>query len=202
MNKVIIMSEQPKWLVKILNGDKTIDIRKTKPKCELPIDVYLYCTKGTLYFDSYENEWQTSKVDRRLLNPNLHHRSGKVIAKFTLKKVDEIFNILFGYGMYKKPQKYLDEVMEKSCMSNNQLEKYLNKKNGYAWHIDNLIIFDKPMELSEFYGVIHYPKGQFITPNICDYGEGYEEDKKQCLKSFKVNKAPQSWQYVYVEGKV
>ena len=32
MNKVILMSIQPKWLVKILNGDKTIDIRKTMPK--------------------------------------------------------------------------------------------------------------------------------------------------------------------------
>lgn len=76
--------------------------------------------------------------------------------------------------------------------------KEVDPKMVYAWHIDNLEIFDKPKELSEFYGVIHYPKGQFITPDICEYGEGYEEDKKQCLKSFKVRKAPQSWQYAWL----
>lgn len=56
MNKVIIISEQPKGLAKILNGDKRIDIRKTMPKCELPIDVYYFCTKRNLYFNAYENE--------------------------------------------------------------------------------------------------------------------------------------------------
>lgn len=34
---------------KILNREKLIEIRKTMPKCELPIDVYLYCTNTPKY---------------------------------------------------------------------------------------------------------------------------------------------------------
>lgn len=197
MNKVIIISEQPKGLAKILNGDKRIDIRKTMPKCELPIDVYLYCTKGTLYFNAYENEWQTGKVDRRLLNPNLHHRNSKVVAKFTLNKVEEVVDNGSSYRI-NNDEAHTNEVARNSCLDFKEMKKYLEGKNGYAWHIDDLEVVAEPKELSEFYGVIHYPKGQFITPDICDYGEGYEEDKKQCLKSFKVNKAPQSWQYAWL----
>lgn len=43
--KAIMISIQPQWVEKILNGEKTIEIRKTMPKCELPCKVYIYCTK-------------------------------------------------------------------------------------------------------------------------------------------------------------
>ena len=43
--KSILISIKPKWVAKILNGEKTIEMRKTMPKSDLPIDVYIYCTK-------------------------------------------------------------------------------------------------------------------------------------------------------------
>ena len=43
--KSIMISIQPQYVEKILNGEKTIEIRKTMPKCELPCKVYIYCTK-------------------------------------------------------------------------------------------------------------------------------------------------------------
>lgn len=49
MKRAILMSIQPQWLEKILNREKLIEIRKTMPKCELPIDVYLYCTNTPKY---------------------------------------------------------------------------------------------------------------------------------------------------------
>lgn len=44
-NKSILMSIQPQWLAKILNGEKTIEIRKKFPKDYVGW-VYIYCTKG------------------------------------------------------------------------------------------------------------------------------------------------------------
>lgn len=182
MNKVILMSIQSKWLVKILNGEKTIEIRKSMPKCVLPIDVYLYCTKKKLYIPQKSRSKYT-----KLMN-------GKVVAKFTLNKVEDCCD------MGKAELEYKSRLsIAEICLYIKAKE--VDPKMVYAWHIDNLVIFDKPKELSEFYGIIHYPKGQFLTPDICNYGEGYEEDEKQCLKSFKVNKAPQSWQYAYVKEK-
>ena len=116
------MSIQPKWLVKILNGDKTIDIRKTMPKCELPIDVYLYCTKGTLYFNAYENEWHTHKVDRKLLNPNLYHRNNKVVAKFTLNKVEKVVDNGSSYRI-NNDAAHTNEVARNSCLDFKEMKK-------------------------------------------------------------------------------
>ena len=44
--KNIMISIKPQYVEKILNGEKTIEIRKTMPKCELPCKVYIYCTNG------------------------------------------------------------------------------------------------------------------------------------------------------------
>jgi predicted transcriptional regulator len=42
------------------------------------------------------------------------------------------------------------ELIERSCVSNLELEKYFGKSNGYAIHIKNLHIFDEPKELSDY----------------------------------------------------
>ena len=53
MKKSILISIRPEWVAKILNGKKTIEIRKTMPKCDLPIDVYIYVTHGQALKVSY-----------------------------------------------------------------------------------------------------------------------------------------------------
>ena len=59
--KSILISIKPKWVAKILNGEKTIEIRKTMPKCDLPIDVYIYCTKDNKH-GLYWTEWDLKYV--------------------------------------------------------------------------------------------------------------------------------------------
>ncbi len=44
--KSVLISIQPKWVEKIANGEKTIEVRKTAPKCGLPFKAYIYCTKS------------------------------------------------------------------------------------------------------------------------------------------------------------
>lgn len=167
MIKAILMSIQPKWLVKILNGEKTIDIRKTMPKCELPIDVYLYCTKDKKY-------------------ANLINRggflTGMVVAKFTLNKVEIIRPIALGSFLKTSTLEH-KEIIDKSCLTENEIRRYLTNMYGYAWHISNLVIFDKPMELSNFYK----DGGHLI-------GNGYTE----YLPPERIAKAPQSWQYTWL----
>ena len=73
--KTIMISIKPEFVQKTLNGNKTIEIRKTMPKCELPCKVYIYCTKGKKLYKCVSN------FDEDLLN-------GKVVAEFTLNKVE------------------------------------------------------------------------------------------------------------------
>lgn len=51
--KAILMSIKPSWCDKIANGDKTIEIRKTKPKLETPFKVYIYCTKPSFPHEDF-----------------------------------------------------------------------------------------------------------------------------------------------------
>ncbi|MBO7213989.1 MAG: hypothetical protein J6V66_00680 [Clostridia bacterium] len=43
--KAVMISIQPKWVEKIANGEKTIEVRKTAPKLETPFKCYIYETK-------------------------------------------------------------------------------------------------------------------------------------------------------------
>ena len=46
MSKSVMISIRPKWCEKIVNGEKTIEVRKTRPKLNTPFRVYIYCTLG------------------------------------------------------------------------------------------------------------------------------------------------------------
>ena len=46
MSKAVLISIRPEWVRKILNGSKTVEIRKTAPKCGVPFKCYIYCTAG------------------------------------------------------------------------------------------------------------------------------------------------------------
>ena len=111
---------------------------------------------------------------------------GKVVAKFTLNKVEEIEEIVCNCGndMYYGTSTLLKRKFEKlSCLSHKETRDYLNNKTGYAWHISNLEIFDKPKELSEFG---NWKKDKHIK-NILD-------SETFCL----LTKAPQSWQFIEI----
>lgn len=188
MNKVILMSIRPEWLVKILNGEKTIEIRKSMPKCELPIDVYLYCTKGKPYLMSIFNEWELTKYKTDMSkSKNLFNGNSKVVAKFTLNKVEEVVDNGSSYRI-NNDVAHTNKVAINSCLDFKEMKKYLEGKNGFAWHIDNLVIFDKPKELGEF--SIFKRQTIYCGMDCPPYTDWVE---------YKVRKAPQSWQYAYVE---
>ena len=43
--KAVLISIRPKWCEKIISGEKTIEVRKTRPKMYRPFKCYIYCTK-------------------------------------------------------------------------------------------------------------------------------------------------------------
>lgn len=42
MSKAILMSIRPEWCDLILQGKKTVEVRKTRPKMKTPFKVYIY----------------------------------------------------------------------------------------------------------------------------------------------------------------
>ena len=88
-------------------------------------------------------------------------------------------------------------VTKYACLTEEELLKYGGK---YAWHISNLVIYDKPRELSEFYNECEKPECDDCphlhfenTPN--SYEGWCEFDEKIPIK-----RPPQSWCYVESEA--
>ena len=44
--KSVLISIQPKWCDLIARGEKTLEVRKTRPKIDTPFKCYMYCTKS------------------------------------------------------------------------------------------------------------------------------------------------------------
>lgn len=203
--KSILISIQPQWVEKILNGEKTIEIRTTMPKCELPCKVFIYCTKRkpTLqYFYNWKNYKPISEhsiwADGSTINIG-EYGNGKVVAEFTLNKIETLWQ-------NNKNKTSTATVVDKAifekqtCMTWEQYCEYHKCKNGkypnsYAWHIDDLKNYDKPKELSEFYI-------ETIDDDCCvgcPYHETPigEEPCKNCYGNRKyITRPPQSWCYV------
>jgi len=48
--RAVILSVRPQWCELIANGQKTVEVRKNRPKIPTPFKCYIYCTKGNLTF--------------------------------------------------------------------------------------------------------------------------------------------------------
>ena len=124
MSKAVLISIQPKWCDLIINGKKTIEVRKTKPKLETPFKCYIYCTKAP-------KGWL--RVDKMI------QLDTKVIGEFICDTF--VTDRTFGH----------DPLFNgAACMSEIDASIYSCQSSIYGWHISDLVVYDKPKELSDF----------------------------------------------------
>lgn len=178
--KAILISIKPKYVKAILNGEKTVEIRKSIPnfeKCQRPIFVYIYVTK-----DKKDKLFRNnSNYHYFLLDTETDGFNGQVVARFSLGKIDEITNMQIAYG-YKRP---LGEYLKESCLTYDEMSNYLKDKKGYVWYITDLKIFDQPKQLNNF----------LVKSHTVD-GVGFKGEPKTFDILKPLTKAPQSWCYV------
>ena len=188
--KSVLISIRPEWCEKIISGLKTIEVRKTRPSIDTPFKCYIYQTKHRWVFT-----WLRTRFGNALAD-SLESAFGKVIGEFICDKmhavkvcnnVDDSFPI------------YYEKAINMACMDRIALDKYSKGKNLIGWHISDLVIYDKPKELSEFYNPCHFGCGC----NICeykswDYSYGGSCKELVCTVSNRkpIKHPPQSWCYV------
>ena len=156
--KSVLMSIKPEWCEKIANGWKTMELRKTKPKIELPFKVYIYCTNNKdMLWVTRENERNCEKIASRCMAKSVGgatKANGKVIGEFVCDYVQEVFPT----GLFDGDDRLTvcgneDMPLDKYCLTEEQVRAYIGDKKAYGWHIYNLVIYNKPKELSEFVGL-------------------------------------------------
>lgn len=198
--KAVLISIQPKWVEKIANREKTIEVRKTAPK-QVPFKAYIYCTK-----DKYE--WLYRVDNNGYGKPQSWH--GKVIGEFICDNViefesgfhddnttEELRRVWYDEDDGERDAELFAEDGEpnylctKACLTWYELKEYvgIGDRTFYGLHISNLKIYDKPKELSEFYITCKEKSCQMCDAereyDVCAFGR-----KKP------ITRAPQSWQYV------
>lgn len=143
-NKAIILTLRLWWFYLIYKGNKTEEIRKTCPR-DFRGDVYGYVSKTKWKEDLAKIPECEREFFKRFI--------GKVGLKFTLNEIRDIYVIHFPtYYLYKTSDMTNDQFKERSGLSQIELDRYLRKKKGYCWHIENLIHYAEPKPIDQFIG--------------------------------------------------
>ena len=190
MSKAVMLSVRPKWVENIANSEKTIEVRKTRPKMNTPFKCYIYCTVETAGYDALwvldaptREKYSFVAVSAYLENPEGANKgNGKVIGEFTCDEITRV-NIC---GFWDDSGKQLDNRLKETCLTSKEFLDYLGEKVGYGWHITDLRIYDAPRELSEF--------ERPYECNECD--AKWATECNACREEGKIKRAPQSWCYV------
>lgn len=212
--KSIMISIKPKYCELIASGKKTVEVRKTKPKIDVPFKCYIYATQPKKWFRfssfgyaSDESLWLSNgKVKMcdgfEFWADETEYKSlcGKVIGEFVCDRID------YWKHNWNEDVMHIEDMSKLSCVPVMDLMEYLDgiyDKNGndkylYAWHISNLVIYDKPKELGEFQPICKYNMdSECVYWDECKHKAittdwGYVAN--MCNKKF--TRPPQSWCYV------
>ena len=212
--KAVMISIRPKWVEKIANGEKTVEVRKTRPKLEVPFKCYIYCTLtgAKELAHSFGNSMREQIIGWN--KGNWGRRKGKVVGEFVCDIVCEVIpqkeKCKTGYFV----NQYLFENLKygecNHCLTFEELRDYLGDNIGYAWRISNLIIYDKPKEFGEFLKPCIIPDEPYCP--CCNHGlvtysddeieyalyHGGYCDSCEWVCTNRLTRPPQSW--CYVEG--
>lgn len=170
---MILVSLKPYYYYLIGERKKTIEVRKTALK-NLPQDIAFYMSKDEKSFAKIPKEFQEK----------YRKHFGKIGIMAVCDKAEK-----FNVGSLRS-----DDIEKLACLSYNEMINYFYKpeeldgktvKQGFAWHISDLKIYDKPKELSEFKTGC---KG-------CKERDTYH-CKFYCYGERPLIRPPQSWQYV------
>ena len=174
MSKAVMISIRPKWCEKIIIGRKTMELRKSVPKLEVPFKCYIYCTSGHPYISV-----KCGNLGRDTVRTNTVGRcNGKVIGEFVCD-----------YILQRCEMANADIAEQQSCVRREDIYfKYSEegKHYIYGWHISDLLIYDTPRELLEF-----------ERPYECDECDAkWASECNACHEERKIKRPPQSWCYV------
>lgn len=216
----VLISIKPKWCELTANGEKTIEVRKTKPKLNTPFKCYIYCTKPSKKYQTvagsmvlnddelfklpngeikYGNSIELIAYDNYSKDNFLN---GKIIGEFICDKItsfsfDTYYHTLtHRHGGYNVSLGAFSEqeLYSKSCLSFADIYEYIGERYGYAWHISNLKIYDEPKELSEFYKK-DFKKALLYWEYLFSI-DCVDDEPEPKEEDYILTKAPQSWCYV------
>lgn len=155
----IMLSVRPKWCELIASGKKKIEARKFCPKCDVSFKVYIYCTKDKWEHLVIQPDKSITIYDGRdygKYSPELMfcgELNGKVIGEFVCYDcfpIHVLTDIQFPIdrGLWSP---FSERIWRDACLTPEEVIDYAGDREYiFGWTISDLIIYDKPKQLSEF----------------------------------------------------
>lgn len=176
MSRAVLISIRPQWCEKIASGEKTIEVRKTRPR--------------------WRRRSRSTSTAQRRKNGSLP--SSKTEMRTTAKSTTES---LFLSRLIK-----VLIAMRLAILARSLANLCAMRSSGYGWHISNLKVYDAPKKLSEFTAACKYKNDDGTCPPrriACsfqryDYNPDGSINIVECGNT--IRRPPQSWGYV--EGDV
>lgn len=188
MKKAVLISIRPEWCQKIASGEKTIEVRKNRPKLAPPFKCYIYCTRDK-HLAFMQNKTGTNLIacmDAETAIPvGGSVGNGKVIGEFTCKGF-----IPFSQGRPCFVTGTPEEIERLACLTRKEIWEYAPQGNPIGWRITDLVIYDAPHELNSF---------RRVCPEDlnCESCAMHSENTGSCgNEALYLRRAPQSWCYV------
>lgn len=207
--KSVLISINPKWCELIANGEKTLEVRKTRPKIKTPFKCYIYCTlsgSNEFFKDALNGDiaaWNRGKWGER---------KGNVIGEFICDAITPLFNVCTDnwHHLAGDVHEWHKELVKRACLTDAELKSYAKVKNCFAWNISDLKIYEKPKPLESISVVDNkavknctYRERIFNNPDLTNgaflpgsYLCADKMDWCTACKTKAVTRPPQSWFYV------
>lgn len=156
--KTILMSIKPEWCKLIAEGKKTIEVRKTFPKCDTPFRVLVYCTMGTVLWKKGDKLLLGEERNRLIDGTPDYLLNGEVIGEFICT------------GKYVVRPRALtceSEFVKRSCVPLGELVEYVAdrefpKDHVRGWCFQDFTLYESPNGLWK-YGLTRPPQSwQYI----------------------------------------
>lgn len=174
MKKAVLISIRPKWCQTIASGEKTIEVRKNRPKLDTPFKCYIYCTRDK-HLAFMQNQTGTNLIACMDVETAIpvggSVGNGKIIGEFICDRIS-----LIAYDGGELSSTTNAAFSPATCLSQTEIIAYIGDKGRcYGWHINGLRIYDTPRELGEFTGL---------------------RDTRFGAEPYDIKRPPQSWCYV------
>ena len=226
-NKAILMSIQPRWVAEILNGNKTVEIRKRFPKDYVGW-VYIYCTKAkpnahiwTLKvkekpykvifsktqmqqerdLDNFMNvefiEKYPQYAGERIIC-HPEHINGYVVARFWCDKVEEIYLQGDGVNCWFGTDSEQYDTEDETCVEFEDLENYLGYESNYRGYAIHISKLEVFEKPKELKEL--YKVGAWKVFEEQFDSSYLKREQQEIMEELgqTITKAPQSW--CYIEG--
>lgn len=186
MRKVLV-SLKPYYYYLVGEGIKKIEVRKNMPRAsDWNKEVLFYMSKDVKSFAKIPKEFQEK----------YRKHFGEVGMQFVCDKIEEFheYELSPSKKFYEFEKARISLFLKESCLSYNEVCDYRKNlpyyKPLYGWHISDLVIYDKPKPIMQFYKPCPIKLGFKNCPGC----ELYSTYTGCCMNN--IDRPPQSWCYV------